>query len=85
MTWLTKLKQLFKKQPDSQEPWVEWHSDSYDPQLGICMKLDWNDAFIVHLRQNGFTGTDDEAIVQHWLASVAQQQAERMKEENAYK
>jgi hypothetical protein len=49
-------------------PWVEITSDSYDKIKGIKIALDWNDAFIDYLIANGINGTDEETIVQKWLA-----------------
>lgn len=56
----------------SEVPWVEVKSDSYDKVKGIQIALDWNDAFIAYLIENGITGRDDDTIIQKWLALLYQ-------------
>ena len=50
------------------EPWVVIKSDRLDPVKGIQIELDWNEAFIQYLKDNGLTGKDEDTIVQKWLA-----------------
>jgi hypothetical protein len=54
----------------SSEPWVEVVSGDVDPTNGIQIKLDWNDAFITYLRQNGITGENEDIMVQKWLVGL---------------
>jgi hypothetical protein len=54
----------------SNVPWVEIKSDSVDPVKGIQIELDWNDAFIQYLKDNGLTAKDDDAMVQKWIAML---------------
>ena len=57
----------------SHEPWVEIVSETYDEALGqVSMKLDWNPAFIRMLRQNGFSGKDDQELVDRWFKGVSE-------------
>ena len=70
-------KTWFKK-PIEEEPRIEIIGSEYDAEHGIKIKMDWNDAFIKQLKQSGFTGTSDEAVVQRWLQQVSQQVADRM-------
>lgn len=63
----------------STEPWVEIQSWTDTPK-GARVELDWNDAFIAHLRANGFTGADEDQIAQKYLALLTQQAAENMEE-----
>ena len=58
------------KQLDGKEPWVNLVGGEIDPEKGIKVKLEWNEAFVKMLRQNGIQGTSDEEIVQRWLALV---------------
>jgi hypothetical protein len=58
---------------NSDDPWVDIKSDSIDPIKGIRIELDWNDAFIKLLRKHGITGSNDEAMVQKWLATIYKQ------------
>jgi wobble nucleotide-excising tRNase len=57
---------------NSSEPWVEVVGESIDPVKGIEIKLDWNDAFIKFLQASGIQGTDEDVIVQKWLALLYQ-------------
>lgn len=50
------------------DPWIEIKSADFDPVKGIHIELDWNPAFVQHLKDNGFKARDDETIVQKWLA-----------------
>ncbi len=57
----------------SSEPWVEIMSENYDEdEKQVVMNLDWNQAFIKMLRQNGFTGRDDHEIVDRWFKTVSE-------------
>lgn len=62
----------------STEPWVELKSIGYDPNKGIELALDWNEAFVQHLKTNGFTGVDDETVVQRWVAIMTKELSDRM-------
>jgi hypothetical protein len=46
---------------------------------GIHVDLDWNDTFITKLRKEGYTGIDDEEIVQKWLGLLVKQIIEQEK------
>lgn len=61
-----------------EDPHVEIKGIVQDPKKGIKIELDWNDAFIKHLRENGFDGVDDDAVVQKYIAILAKQVAEDM-------
>lgn len=68
---LTVLREIAKEHEDkknSPEPWVEVVGESIDPVRGIQIKLDWNDAFIQYLKENGITGKDEDTAIQKWLA-----------------
>lgn len=56
----------------SSEPWVELQSWADTPQ-GVKVELEWNDAFIVYLKQQGIEGTDDDQTVQKWVALLLMQ------------
>lgn len=65
---------------NSVEPWIEIKNDSIDPIKGIQLTLDWNDAFIQYLKDNGIKGRDDETIVQKWLAMLYEQLIDKFEE-----
>lgn len=78
-------KQRKKEEERSKEdPHVEIKGMVHDPKKGIRIELDWNDAFIKHLRDNGFDGPDDDAVVQKYIAILAKQVAEDMKGTGEY-
>lgn len=55
----------------SDEPWVEVLGGDVDPEKGLQMKLDWNDAFIDQLRAQGYKGTTEGSLVAQWLLNVS--------------
>lgn len=63
---------------DTETPHVEIIGDGVDPKEGIKIELDWNDAFIDYLKDNGYKGTDDESIVQLWITHLYQNITESM-------
>lgn len=72
-----KQREVEEKQAE-EDPHVEIKGIVHDPKQGIKIELDWNDAFIQHLRNNGYDGADDDAIVQKYIAILAKQVAEDM-------
>lgn len=60
-----------KKRYDSSEPYVEIISENFSSEGGIQLRLDWNAPFIKYLKENGFSGPSDEAIVDSWLISLS--------------
>ena len=54
------------------QPWVavlETHVNPQDPGNGF-FELDWNEYFIVQLKQAGFFGESEEAIVDQWFKEL---------------
>jgi hypothetical protein len=48
---------------------LETHVNPQDPGNGF-FELDWNEYFIVQLRQAGFFGETEEAIVDQWFKEL---------------
>lgn len=46
--------------------WVQMIGHNIDPQKGIQIDLDWNEAFVTELRSHGYKGTDDQ-VIHMWL------------------
>lgn len=69
----------FEKMKESPEPWVEIVS-WIDTDQGVKVELEWNDAFIDHLKVEGITGTDEDQIVQKWVAVLLHNVADDMGE-----
>lgn len=61
----------------SLEPWVELQSWADTPQ-GVKVELEWNDAFVGYLRKEGIEGTDDDQVVQKWVALLLMEVNDRM-------
>jgi len=72
-------KKYFDKMKESPEPWVEIVS-WVDTEQGVKVELEWNDAFIDHLKVEGVTGTDEDQIVQKWVAVLLHNVADDMGE-----
>jgi len=70
-------KKYFDKMKESPEPWVEIVS-WVDTEQGVKVELDWNDAFIDHLKVEGVTGADEDQIVQKWVAVLLHNVADDM-------
>lgn len=57
----------------SSEPWIEIVSEKYNKDMKqVAIKLDWNPAFIHMLRVNGYTGKDEQELVDRWFKSVSE-------------
>ena len=65
---------------NGKEPWVEIKSADYSEVKGIHIELDWNEAFIQYLKDNGIKGKDEESIVQKWLAFLYQDLIEKLEQ-----
>jgi hypothetical protein len=70
--WLTdyKLYLVRKKKKASSDPYIEIISEGIDSVGRIKIEFDWNTAFILHLRNNGFEGTSEEEIIQKWFQAI---------------
>lgn len=64
------LEQL-RQRKESDEPWVELLGGDIDPDKGLEMNLDWNDAFINQLRSKGYKGATESSLVAQWLLTVS--------------
>lgn len=67
----------------SEEPWVEVRAIVPDPKQGAKIELDWNDAFVEYLKQNGINGTTEEAIIQKYIALLLKDMMDTLDEEQA--
>ncbi len=55
---------------ESDEPFVEIISESVTEDGGVNLRLDWNQAFIKHLRAGGMQGATDELLIDNWISSL---------------
>jgi 16S rRNA U1498 N3-methylase RsmE len=57
---------------EKKEPWVavlDTHVNKENVRNGF-FELDWNDYFVLQLRSAGYTGEDDEAVVDKWFQEL---------------
>jgi hypothetical protein len=57
---------------EGSEPWVDVLNvklDADNPSQGF-FELDWNEPFVVMLRENGYEGSEDELIVDKWFSDL---------------
>lgn len=60
---------------EKKEPWVavlETHVNPESPRNGF-FELDWNEHFVLMLRNNGYTGTSEEEIVDQWFSDLCRE------------
>lgn len=54
------------------EPWVhivDIRMDQNNPSIG-ALELDWNDIFVEHLRESGYSSESDDKVVDMWITDV---------------
>lgn len=54
------------------EPWVavlQTHVNPENPRNGF-FELDWNEYFVLMLKQNGYQGSSEEEIVDQWFSDL---------------
>lgn len=60
------------------EPWIRIIDDGINPEKGIdgyFFEFDWNELWIAELRQAGYMGATEEAIVEAWFQDVCRLEA----------
>lgn len=60
---------------EKKEPWVtvlQTHVNPENPRNGF-FELDWNEHFVLMLRNNGYTGTSEEEIVDQWFSDLCRE------------
>ncbi len=65
---------------ESKDPWVEFVGDVRDTAKGQRLQLEWNDAFIDYLKQNGIAGADEEQVVQKYISLVMRDMNDKMED-----
>lgn len=63
----------------SSDPWVDiqgWVETSE----GVRVELDWNDAFVAHLKSEGITGADEDQVVQRWVTLLLRDMTTQLEE-----
>jgi hypothetical protein len=57
------------KHMEDPEPWFEWTVKGISDE-GYPVHMEWNPAFIHHLREQGFSGRNEDEIVKLWLSRM---------------
>ncbi len=65
---------------DATDPWIKITSEGFDEVKGIAIGLDWNEAFIQYLKDNGLKGANDEDIVRKYVAFLYEDLLEKLEE-----
>ena len=68
------------KMKASDEPWCEMDSKVRDTEHGSRVQMEWNDAFIVYLKQAGLQGSDDEQLIQQYLTLLLRDTVDKYEE-----
>jgi hypothetical protein len=63
-----KLESYSSDMKNSDIPWVTVTGIVHDPEYGIRVDMDWNEAYIDFLKKSGFVGATDDDIAQMYLA-----------------
>jgi hypothetical protein len=68
---------------ESDEPWVDFVGNVRDMKEGQRLEMDWNDAFIKYLRDNGIDGVDDEQVVQKYISLLLRDMTDQFEDRYA--
>lgn len=60
-----------KRRKESDEPWIDFTGGDIDPEKGVELKFDWNDAFIDQLRAQGYKGITETELVGQYLLQLS--------------
>lgn len=66
---------LDAKKIEEETPRIDIKGDGIGPDGQARLELDWNDAFIKHLKEHGYTGETEEDIVNMYLNSIMMRHA----------
>lgn len=64
-----------RRNHENEHPDLKVMHSGINPDGTLGLRLEWNDAFIKMLRNNGFDSEDEETMVQAYLASIARDNA----------
>lgn len=67
---LAALAERLEKEAEKVEPRCEIVMGTINDHDSVRFEMDWNDEFVDMLRDHGFTGTDDEDIVNQYLNAI---------------
>ena len=68
-----KLEELSAKEVemrDSPEPWFDMQMFGWDAEHGAKIQTEWNNAFVKYLKELGFSGQNEEQMVQHYIGML---------------
>lgn len=67
---LFEFENIKKRRDESVVPYFVLTTERTDEVKGLEIEMDWNEAFVQHLRDAGHTGRTDEVLIQKWLAML---------------
>ena len=84
--WFDPVQKDKRKATKRGEPWVKVLKIDLDPENpgSGYFELDWNEAFVVQLKQSGYTGATDEDIVNKWFNDLCQGIASEVLEDQKF-
>jgi len=65
-----KLKEYSESKKEDDEPWIAVIGESTDENGQVAFEMDWNDAMIRQLRDEGVPGITDDEVVNTYLAAL---------------
>ena len=69
-TQLAAIEAVDTNRRTSVDPWFRLESSGLDPIKGMSVELDWNEAFIQHLKDAGHGSRNENVIIQKWMAML---------------
>lgn len=72
-----------KTRKESDEPWIDFTGGDIDPDKGLQLQLDWNDAFIDQLRSQGYRGITETELVGQYILELSNMIAEKERQSNS--
>lgn len=81
MDFTLNLVKIWKKNI-SKKPWFEMNTDGKTDSDGrVALNMDWNKPYIDELRKMGFSGHNEEEIVQAYMSALTKSMADPYQEE----
>lgn len=78
------LEQKEIKEQAEKDAYIELKGIVEMPDGQIKIELDWGEGFITHLKQNGYTGVNDDAIIQKYILELSGMIAEDLGSDSDY-
>lgn len=70
MSWLDKINPIYFYRMKSKKPWARFTFNGLIEEGIVPIEFDYNESFINHLREIGFSGLNEEELVRYFLISL---------------